>query len=49
MRCAHKAVGAEVIRSVTPGQMVVKIVNDELVEMLGGTVPNSSSTPSRRS
>ena len=33
-----KAVGADVIRSVTPGQMVVKIVNDHLIEMLGGTV-----------
>jgi signal recognition particle subunit SRP54 len=33
-----KAIGAEVIRSVTPGQMVVKIVNDHLVEMLGATV-----------
>jgi signal recognition particle subunit SRP54 len=33
-----KAVGADVIRSVTPGQMVIKIVNDHLVEMLGGTV-----------
>jgi len=32
----EKAVGAEVIKSVTPGQMVVKIVNDHLVEMLGG-------------
>ncbi|MEO0412475.1 MAG: signal recognition particle protein [Pseudomonadota bacterium] len=31
-----RAVGAEVIKSVTPGQQVVKIVNDELVEMLGG-------------
>jgi signal recognition particle subunit SRP54 len=30
-----KAIGAEVLRSVTPGQMVVKIVNDELVAMLG--------------
>ena len=30
-----KAVGAEVLRSVTPGQMVVKIVNDEIVAMLG--------------
>ena len=30
-----KAVGAEVLRSITPGQMVVKIVNDELVAMLG--------------
>ncbi len=33
-----KAIGADVIRSVTPGQMVVKIVNDHLVEMLGGAV-----------
>ena len=30
-----RAVGADVIRSVTPGQMVVKIVHDQLVEMLG--------------
>jgi signal recognition particle subunit SRP54 len=33
-----KAIGADVIRSVSPGQMVIKIVNDHLVEMLGGTV-----------
>ena len=31
----EKAVGAEVLRSVTPGQMVVKIVHDALIEMLG--------------
>jgi signal recognition particle subunit SRP54 len=31
----ERAVGQEVIRSVTPGQMVVKIVHDALVEMLG--------------
>lgn len=30
-----KSVGAEVVRSVTPGQMVVKLVHDHLVEMLG--------------
>ena len=30
-----RAIGAEVIRSVTPGQQVVKIVNDALVELLG--------------
>ena len=35
-KITEQAVGAEVIRSVTPGQMVVKIVNDALVEMLGG-------------
>lgn len=32
----EKAVGEEVIKSVTPGQMVVKIVHDELVSMLAG-------------
>ncbi len=30
-----KAVGQEVVKSVTPGQMVVKIVHDELVRVLG--------------
>jgi signal recognition particle subunit SRP54 len=32
-----RAIGQEVIRSVTPGQMVVKIVHDHLVETLGST------------
>jgi len=31
----EQAVGHEVLRSVTPGQMVVKVVHDQLVEMLG--------------
>jgi len=31
-----KAIGTDVLRSVTPGQMVVKIVHDHLVETLGG-------------
>ncbi|MBF0356393.1 MAG: signal recognition particle protein [Alphaproteobacteria bacterium] len=31
----ERAIGQEVIRSITPGQMVVKIVHDHLVEMLG--------------
>ncbi|HEX6442063.1 MAG TPA: signal recognition particle protein [Stellaceae bacterium] len=35
----EKAVGEDVVRSVTPGQMVVKIVHDHLVEVLGGGVP----------
>jgi len=30
-----KAVGADVLRSVTPGQMVIKVVHDHLVETLG--------------
>jgi signal recognition particle subunit SRP54 len=32
----HAAVGEDVIRSVKPGQQVIKIVHDALVEMLGG-------------
>ncbi|GAB3127799.1 signal recognition particle protein [Novispirillum itersonii] len=35
-RVKERAVGQDVIRSITPGQMVVKIVNDALTEMLGG-------------
>jgi signal recognition particle subunit SRP54 len=36
-RVKERAVGAEVLRSVTPGQQVVKIVHDALVETLGGS------------
>jgi signal recognition particle subunit SRP54 len=34
-RATDKAVGQQVLKSVTPGQQVVKIVHDALVEMLG--------------
>jgi signal recognition particle subunit SRP54 len=34
-KVTEQAVGQEVLRSVTPGQMVVKIVHDALVETLG--------------
>jgi signal recognition particle subunit SRP54 len=34
-RVTEEAVGQSVLKSVTPGQQVVKIVNDALVEMLG--------------
>lgn len=34
-RATERAIGAEVLKSVTPGQQVVKIVNDCLVETLG--------------
>ena len=41
----ERAVGAEVLRSVTPGQQVVKIVHDALVDMLGGpSTPEGSDT-----
>src|SRR3989442_10147233 len=35
-RVRERAVGQEVLRSLTPGQQVVKIVHAELVELLGG-------------
>src|SRR5713101_603640 len=38
----EKAVGQEVLRSVTPGQMVVKIVHDHLVSVLGGDEPRGT-------
>jgi len=31
----EKAIGGEVLKSVTPGQLIVKIVNDELIKLLG--------------
>lgn len=34
-RVAEKAIGSEVIRSLQPGQLMVKIVYDELVELMG--------------
>lgn len=34
-RVREKAVGTEIVKSIKPGQMVVKIVHDELVRMLG--------------
>jgi len=33
----EKALGEEILKSLTPGQQVIKIVNDELVALLGGT------------
>ncbi|MCX8056269.1 MAG: signal recognition particle protein [Ignavibacteria bacterium] len=31
-----KSLGKEVIASITPGQLIIKIINDELIELLGG-------------
>src|ERR1041385_5073975 len=39
-RVKTKSVGAEVIQSVQPGQQIIKIIHDELVELLGSS--NSS-------
>jgi signal recognition particle subunit SRP54 len=40
-RATEKSIGSQVLKSVTPGQQVVKIVNDELVNMLAGDGPAS--------
>ena len=42
-----KAVGQEVVKSITPGQMVTKIVHDELVRVLGsdGQAIDLATTP----
>jgi signal recognition particle subunit SRP54 len=41
----EKAVGKEVLQSITPGQQVVKIVHNELCELLGGTSSRISLSP----
>ncbi len=47
-RVSERACGAEVLESLTPGQQVIKIVNDELCEIMGSThskINVSSSLP----
>lgn len=41
----EKALGQDVLKSLTPGQQVVKIVKDELVQLLGGDTSKISFTP----
>ena len=41
----EKALGQDVLKSLTPGQQVIKIVKDELVELLGGTESKVQFTP----
>ena len=42
---SEKAVGEQVLNSLTPGQQVIKIVRDELTEILGGTRPGIQISP----
>lgn len=46
-RIREKAAGQQVLNAVSPGQQMVKIVNDELIELLGGqaTDINLTGTP----
>ena len=41
----EKALGQDVLKSLTPGQQVIKIVKDELVELLGGTESRVNFSP----
>ena len=43
-RVTDKALGQEVLRDVTPGQFLVKVVHDELVELLGGATSELNLT-----
>ncbi len=42
----EKAMGTNVLESLTPGQQVIKLVNDELVELMGGTNSKLTYSPS---
>lgn len=46
-KVSDRAVGAEIMESLTPGQQVIKIVNDELTQLMGGTQSriNLADTP----
>src|SRR5215213_6076894 len=38
----EEALGAQILTSLTPGQQVIKIVNDKLTELLGGEDENTT-------
>ncbi|MBQ3047396.1 MAG: signal recognition particle protein [Clostridia bacterium] len=45
-RVSEKAIGEEVLKSLTPGQQVIKIVKDELVALMGNTNSKLAVSPS---
>jgi signal recognition particle subunit SRP54 len=47
-RVRVKATGAEILKSLTPGQAVIRVVRDEMVDMLGGDQPARLATSSKR-
>ena len=44
-KVTERAVGQEILGSLTPGQQVVKIVNDELTQLMGGTNAKLTYSP----
>ena len=45
-RVKEKAIGENVMNSLTPGQQVLKILKDELVDLMGGTATKLTVSPS---
>jgi signal recognition particle subunit SRP54 len=46
-RVKNRAIGSEVLQSLSPGQQVIKIVHDELVSLMGGGEDNSLNLASK--
>ncbi|MBR2966521.1 MAG: signal recognition particle protein [Clostridia bacterium] len=44
-KVTQKAVGEEILKSLTPGQQVIKIVNEELIELMGSTQSKLGVSP----
>jgi len=44
-RTKQRALGQDVLSSVTPGQQIVKVVHDELVALMGGGAPGGRALP----
>ena len=44
-KVTERAVGEEILKSLTPGQQVIKIVNEELIALLGSTTSKLSVSP----
>lgn len=44
-RVAERAAGSDVLESLTPGQQIIKIVRDELIEIMGGTDAKIAVSP----
>lgn len=47
-RVRERSVGTEISRALNPGQQVIKIVNDELIQLLGESAPLNLSGPKPR-
>nr|MCR5484992.1 signal recognition particle protein [Clostridiales bacterium] len=44
-KVTERAIGAQVMESLTPAQMVIKIVNEELIDLMGGTRTRLNTAP----